>query len=116
MKLHRWIAGITPKQWVLSILLFCTTALTTTFIGGLYMIEFYRMNISIFHPLFWVSGLAYSVPLMTILIAHELGHFLMARHYGMAASPPYFIPAPTLIGTFGAFIRIRSPFFSRRDL
>lgn len=116
MNIKRWIHGITARQWVISSVLFVATMITTTFIGGISMMGFYQVDISVFHPLFWVAGLAYSLPLMAILIAHELGHFLMARHYGMASSPPYFIPAPSLIGTFGAFIRIRSPFYGRRDL
>jgi membrane-associated protease RseP (regulator of RpoE activity) len=53
---------------------------------------------------------------MGILLAHELGHYLMCRRYRVDATPPYFIPAPTLIGTMGAFIKIRSAFPSRRSL
>lgn len=62
------------------------------------------------------AGLPYSLTLLVILLAHEMGHYLTCRYYGIAASLPYFIPAPTLIGTFGAFIRIRSAIFSRRQL
>ena len=54
--------------------------------------------------------------LLGILLAHELGHFFACRHYRISATYPYFIPAPTLIGTLGAFIRIRSPIFNRRAL
>jgi membrane-associated protease RseP (regulator of RpoE activity) len=45
-----------------------------------------------------------------------LGHFFACRYYGISASYPYFIPAPTLIGTLGAFIRIRSPIYNRKAL
>lgn len=62
------------------------------------------------------SGLPYSITLLAILLAHELGHYLTCGYYGIAASLPYFLPAPTLIGTFGAFIRIRSAIFSRTQL
>jgi membrane-associated protease RseP (regulator of RpoE activity) len=50
----------------------------------------------------------YAIVLMAILLAHELGHYLMCRRYGISATLPFFIPAPTLIGTLGAFIKIRS--------
>jgi len=67
-------------------------------------------------PWLIVEGLPYSITLMAILLAHELGHYYACRHYGIDASLPYFIPAPTQIGTFGAFIRIRSPIYTRRAL
>ena len=54
--------------------------------------------------------------LMLILLAHEMGHYLCCRYYGVNATLPFFIPAPTLIGTLGAFIRIRSPIRSRAAL
>ena len=49
-------------------------------------------------------------------MAHEFGHYLACRYYDVDASLPYFLPAPTLTGTFGAFIRIRSAIFSKRIL
>ncbi len=107
---------ITRKQLALSISLFLLTVVTTTFIGGLTYIEFYELDPGLDSTIFWIGGLTYSVPVMTILLAHEMGHFLTARRYNMVATPPYFIPAPTLIGTFGAFIKIKSPFFGKRDL
>jgi membrane-associated protease RseP (regulator of RpoE activity) len=67
-------------------------------------------------PSFLLSGLPFSVTLLTILLAHEFGHFLTARYYLVDASLPYFIPFPSLIGTMGAFIRIRSAILSRRIL
>lgn len=68
------------------------------------------------HPGLFVSGIPFAVTLLGILLAHELGHFFACRHYHISATYPYFIPAPTLIGTLGAFIRIRSPIFNRRAL
>ena len=67
-------------------------------------------------PLLLLDGLAFSLTLMTILLAHELGHYFACRYYGIDASLPYFLPAPTPIGTLGAFIRIRSPIYTRRAL
>ncbi len=54
-------------------------------------------------------GLLFSVPAILILGTHEMGHFLMCRRYGLAATWPYFLPAPTMFGTLGAVIRIKEP-------
>jgi membrane-associated protease RseP (regulator of RpoE activity) len=61
-------------------------------------------------------GIPFSLTLLAILLAHEMGHYFTCRYYGIQASYPYFIPAPTLIGTMGAFIRIKSPITTRRAL
>ncbi len=65
------------------------------------------------------AGLGFAMALMAILLAHESGHYIRARRYGLNASPPYFLPAPPIvnfIGTFGAFIRLRSQVVDRRQL
>lgn len=65
------------------------------------------------------GGLDFAMALMAILLAHETGHYIVAKRYGINASPPYFLPAPpwwNFIGTFGAFIRLRSPIVDRRQL
>ena len=61
-------------------------------------------------------GIPFSFTLLGILLAHELGHYFACRYYEISASYPYFIPAPTIIGTMGAFIRIRSPIVNRKAL
>jgi membrane-associated protease RseP (regulator of RpoE activity) len=61
----------------------------------------------------------FSLPLCVILAAHESGHYLVSRRYRVNASPPYFLPYPPqfgLLGTMGAFIRLRSPVYDRRTL
>lgn len=70
------------------------------------------------HPSLLVQGVAFATSLLSILFAHEMGHYLACRYYGVRATLPYFIPAPPLFiaGTFGAFIKIRSPIPSRRAL
>lgn len=68
------------------------------------------------HPAQLSLGMPFSFTLLGILLAHELGHYLTCRYYGLRVSYPYFLPAPTLIGTLGAFIRIRSPILTRRML
>jgi membrane-associated protease RseP (regulator of RpoE activity) len=62
------------------------------------------------------TGLWFSVPLLLILLAHEFGHYFACRYWNVEASLPYFLPSPTLMGTLGAFIRIRSPIYTRRIL
>ncbi len=83
----------------------------------------YRTNTDVFpflwlwrHPSYMLLGWPFAAALLGILLVHELGHYLACRHYGLAASLPHFIPAPTLIGTLGAFIYIRSPFRNRQQL
>jgi membrane-associated protease RseP (regulator of RpoE activity) len=61
-------------------------------------------------------GIPFSLTLLAILLAHEMGHYFTCRYYGIQVSYPYFIPAPTLIGTMGAFIRIKTPITTRRAL
>jgi membrane-associated protease RseP (regulator of RpoE activity) len=67
-------------------------------------------------PALLLSGLPFACTLLTILMAHELGHYFACRRHHIHASYPFFIPAPTLIGTFGAFLLIRSPIRSARAL
>ena len=64
------------------------------------------------------DGITFSLSLLAILFSHEMGHYLACRYYGVDATLPFFIPAPPvfLAGTFGAFIKIRSPIPSRRAL
>ncbi len=62
-------------------------------------------------------GAPYALSLLLILLSHEMGHWFAARYYQVRASLPYFLPMPlTLVGTLGAFIRIRSPFPNRKAL
>jgi membrane-associated protease RseP (regulator of RpoE activity) len=116
-----------PKYW-LHALLFLLTLVTTTLTGAGMMLDFERnvpfdieheiqMLSGIWnHPATLLLGLPFSLTLLTILMAHEFGHYLACRYYDVDASLPYFLPAPTLTGTFGAFIRIRSAIFSKRIL
>src|SRR5512138_494844 len=60
------------------------------------------------------GGLPFAASLVAILFAHEMGHYLVARRHGVAATLPYFIPVPFGAGTLGAVIRMRSAIPSRR--
>jgi membrane-associated protease RseP (regulator of RpoE activity) len=70
------------------------------------------------HPALLSRGAAFSAALLSILLAHEAGHYVACRRYGVRATLPFFIPAPPLFlaGTFGAFIKIKSPIPTRRAL
>jgi membrane-associated protease RseP (regulator of RpoE activity) len=111
-----------PTRLWLHALLLAVTVLTTTVFGGLAFGELpagfkpHGLLALLLHPATVHAGLAFSLPLLVILLAHESGHYLACRHYALDASLPYFIPAPFGIGTFGAFIRIRSPLLTKREL
>ena len=61
-----------------------------------------------------LHGLPFAAAVMFFFLAHEMGHYLYCRRYGIHATLPFFIPMPTLIGTMGAVILIRSPIRSRK--
>jgi membrane-associated protease RseP (regulator of RpoE activity) len=68
------------------------------------------------NPSALLSGFPFALTLMTILLAHELGHYFACRYHHIRTTYPFFIPFPSLIGTFGAFILIRSPIRTTRAL
>jgi membrane-associated protease RseP (regulator of RpoE activity) len=76
------------------------------------------INTAILNPSILAQGLTFSGALLSILLAHEMGHYVACRRYGVSATLPFFIPAPPLFiaGTFGAFIKIRSAIPTRRAL
>ena len=104
-------ASIASSPWLHFVLLVATLA-TTTAAGALGAGENPFTT-----PAALLAGLPFSLTLLAILLCHEMGHWLAARHHGVATSLPYFIPAPPiLVGTFGAFIRMRGMPRSRRAL
>jgi membrane-associated protease RseP (regulator of RpoE activity) len=141
----RQAATPSSREWVRHSALFLLTFITTTFAGilfdarqsdvpepttsgllgyVLYVPEYYRRLVAdlfrqaMANPSLLKSGLTFSTALLTILLAHEMGHYLACRYYGVRATLPFFIPAPPLFlaGTFGAFIKMKSPIPSRRAL
>jgi membrane-associated protease RseP (regulator of RpoE activity) len=121
-------SSISVARWAFHIFLFGLTILTTTIVGVV-LTQCFENNrpldldqyFNVFgvlqaRPILLLDGLAFSLTLMTILLAHELGHYFACRYYGIDASLPYFLPAPSPIGTLGAFIRIRSPIYTLRAL
>tara|TARA_Y100001947_G_scaffold47806_1_gene39943 strand:+ start:46 stop:1122 length:1077 start_codon:yes stop_codon:yes gene_type:complete len=103
-----------PEIPRINIILFFITILTTLFAGA--MME----GADVFQsPLELTKGFPFSVTLMLILGTHEFGHYFYAQKHKVDATLPYFIPAPPflfLIGTFGAFIKIKSPITKKSAL
>lgn len=98
------------RPWV-NWLLFALTIGTTTWAGAAHQ----GVNL-LSEPGRFAVGLPYSLGLMLILGCHELGHYYAARHHRIRVSLPYFIPVPFALGTFGAFISMRSPSENRKAL
>jgi membrane-associated protease RseP (regulator of RpoE activity) len=112
----------------LNIFLFILTIASTFFVGLSWSLSFkygnaieqdfpfdFRTAVLGDHEILTLSVL-YSAVLLVILLGHELGHYLACRRYRIDATLPYFVPAPTLIGTLGAFIKIKSPITRKRQL
>lgn len=114
------------RPLALPILGLLLTFLTTTLAGADLMllfreklaitINFDRYLMVLQSPSLWMDGLYFSLPLLAILLAHEFGHFYAAEYYGVAATWPYFVPAPPPFGVIGAFVLLKSPVLKRRAL
>lgn len=98
------------RPWI-NVVLLLATVLTTTLAGALLA----GAN-PLRDPLSILSGVSFAFTLLLILGMHELGHYFMGRWHGVAVTLPYFIPVPLGLGTFGAFIRMKSPIQDRRAL
>lgn len=92
-----------------NILLFLATAATTVWAGALHQ----GVNL-LRDPAQFMAGVPYALALLGILAVHEFGHYFMGKRYGVDVTLPYFIPVPMGLGTFGAFIQIKSLIKSRR--
>jgi membrane-associated protease RseP (regulator of RpoE activity) len=108
------IPAARPRLW-LAALLFLLTLGSVLYTGALMEADSPTVRL--------LDGLPFAVSLLSILLAHELGHYFVARRLGAAVSLPYFIPLPTILpyffspfGTMGAVINMRSPTTSRRSL
>jgi Zn-dependent protease len=127
-----WVVRPRRTRWWLYGLFLLLTFFSTMVVGARMEANFLRHlpvfslnddTLSLF-PIVWIAqtpsnllmGLPFSLTLMFILFAHEMGHYLYCRHYRVYATPPFFVPFPSLIGTLGAFIRIKSPIPSRAAL
>jgi len=120
------------ERYWLHALLLVATCFTTLVVGARMEFNFLNNRAPFaagnewitFFPVEWIwrqparllLGIPFSATLLTILLAHEMGHYLLCRYYGVRATLPFFIPAPTLIGTLGAVIRIKAPIRSRAAL
>ncbi len=79
-------------------------------------VPYFPMDWAYSHPARLMGGLPFMATVMLFFMAHEMGHYLYCRHYGIYATLPFFIPMPTPIGTMGAVIVIRSRIRSRAAL
>ncbi len=117
------------RKYGLPLLLLAATAVTTTANGALYMQNFvlglppvvrdrdlWPWGWLARHPEFFKTGWAFSATLLGILLIHEFGHYFACRWHGIRATLPWVLPAPTLSGTAGALIQIRSRIPSRNAL
>ena len=120
-----------PRYWIYALLL-VATCFTTLVVGarlefnflhdlppftaGDEFIPFFPIGWVLANPSRLLLGIPFSAALLAILLSHEMGHYLLCRYYGVRATLPFFIPAPTLIGTLGAVIRIRGQIRSRTAL
>ncbi|HEU4596624.1 MAG TPA: site-2 protease family protein [Pyrinomonadaceae bacterium] len=141
-------ASPTAREWARHAALFFVTALTVTWAGLVLLIPsgevpeptvaepstifgyflfvptYYVQwmaalwSYALAHPAYLAKGATFAAALLAILLAHEAGHYVACRRYGVRATLPFFIPVPPpfLLGTFGAFIKIKSPIPSRRAL
>ena len=94
------------RRWV-PLALFAATVASTTYFGRHWYQAFLGGPADAALSATWAQGAWYSATILAILGTHELGHYFACRYYGIDVSKPYFLPAPAITGTFGAFIRIR---------
>jgi membrane-associated protease RseP (regulator of RpoE activity) len=105
------------KRGVIHLFLFILTFVTTVFAGVQWL------NLNPYELANIERGIPYAIAVCTILLAHELGHYIAARYHSIDATFPFFLPFPSFLlgglfpfGTLGALIRIKSPIVSRRAL
>ena len=99
------------RTYLLQAALFIATLISTTYCGATWLDSSTLTG----WEYFW-SGLSYSISFLTILTIHEFGHYFCAKKYGVETSLPYYIPFPTMIGTLGAFIRMKGQASSKRAM
>jgi membrane-associated protease RseP (regulator of RpoE activity) len=147
VEVRRRAARPTAREWARHTALFLLTALTMTWAGISFMLPFGDLeptlpapatpleyllyvpkyyvlalaavgSFALAHPHLIAQGVEFAAALLSILLAHESGHYIACRLYGVDATLPFFIPVPPpfMAGTLGAFIKIKSPIPSRRAL
>ncbi|RIK52726.1 MAG: hypothetical protein DCC57_09500 [Chloroflexi bacterium] len=106
-----------PRVWI-NIVLFLLTIASTLFVGSLYGPAAANVQSvwDLLRPANLLQGWPFSATLLSILAAHEFGHYFAARIHRVAVTLPYFIPMPIGFGTLGAFIQLKEPILDRRKL
>ncbi len=105
-----------PPEWRWNLALFLLTVVSTLWAGAFLAGE--SPDFFLREPGKLVAGLPFSASIMGILAAHEFGHYVAARRYGLHVTLPFFIPLPLIspIGTLGAVIRMKTPVYTPRML
>lgn len=110
IRVARDVPGVRANP-LINLLLFALTVCSTLLVGAA------NAGVDILaHPERFAAGIPFAASLLAILIVHEFGHYLMAAYHGVRATLPYFIPAPTAIGTLGAVIKTQSFIPDRNSL
>ena len=101
------LPAVKASNPIINLVLFLLTVASTFYTGGQDIAGFSVLN-----------GILFSASILTILGAHEFGHYFVARYYKAPVTLPYFIPLPLIspIGTMGAVIRLKAPFVNRKSL
>ncbi|HWT45811.1 MAG TPA: site-2 protease family protein [Vicinamibacterales bacterium] len=106
-------------RWGRHILLLVITVVTTTVFGVDHYLSFssnFGTRVVAMNRHVWLEGFLYSLSILGILGAHEMGHYVACRRYDVDATLPFFLPFPSLSGTLGAVIKIREAFPTRTAL
>ena len=121
---QKGVSIFTRSNPLINIFLLLATIVTTTFVGagfaGVDIVSAFQsaVNTGQFLPLLSAlgAGASFSATLLLILGVHEMGHYIAARLHNVHVTLPYFIPVPFGLGTFGAFIQLKSPVENRKSL
>lgn len=105
------VFGPSRSRPLINVGLLLATVLTTT-VAGAFLVGANPLR----NPREILDGIWFALALLLILGTHELGHYFMGRWHGVQVTLPYFIPVPIGLGTFGAFIKMKSPIHNRRAL
>jgi membrane-associated protease RseP (regulator of RpoE activity) len=109
------LPAVGRPRLMVNLVLFLATLFTTLLAGALQGSDLPRSVLK--DPSLLLRGAPFAVALLGILGTHELGHYVAARLHGIQVTLPYFIPMPfSLLGTLGAFIMMRSPVTSKKQL
>lgn len=118
LRIGRGVGRRAASRTTTHVVLFLLTVLSTIFVGAMYSdaaLQATSMQ-DLLRPAIFFQGWPFALGLLSILTAHEFGHYFAAKYHKVAVTLPYFIPMPLGFGTLGAFIQLREPVRDRRQL